>query len=175
MAQAPTQGRDGRRRRLIRLDTPRWDTLDFGNYRPRAGAPFTLAALLAAAREVGDDEAADALERTLEHRNAFEERHGARRLAGVSTWANAFYGFARHVRPGLTRDLVHGDAATSASGPVFAEAAYPAVLVAKAVTDGTSLEFVLRPRDRSGRTTLGVERLRPDDRLEVTLTPASGA
>jgi hypothetical protein len=87
------------------------------------------------------------------------------------------------------------------TGPILAQAGYPDVLVARAVTDGRGLKLVLRPGNGGRRTVLGVERLAPrhdyvvtggvddtltadddgcavltvdlDDRLEVMLRPAA--
>ena len=47
-------------------------------------------------------------------------------------------------------------------------AAYPDVLVTRAVTDGQALDLVLRPGNGGGRTTLGIERLQPQRDYEVT-------
>ena len=44
---------------------------------------------------------------------------------------------------------------------MLAEAAYPDVLVARAVSDGEALELVLRPGGAAGRTTIALERLVP--------------
>jgi hypothetical protein len=53
-------------------------------------------------------------------------------------------------------------------GPVLAQAAYPEVLVTRAVTDGRALDLVVRPGNGGGRTVLGVERLAPDHTYVVT-------
>jgi hypothetical protein len=46
-------------------------------------------------------------------------------------------------------------------GPILDGAAYPAVLVARAVSDGANLELVLHPGASGGRERLGISRLRP--------------
>jgi hypothetical protein len=46
-------------------------------------------------------------------------------------------------------------------GPLLAEADYPAVLVAKACSDGTDLDLVLYPGRSAGAQRVGIERLRP--------------
>ena len=51
---------------------------------------------------------------------------------------------------------------------MLAQAAYPEVLVARAVTDGTVLDLTLRPGNGGGRTVLGVERLVPQQGYFVT-------
>jgi len=47
-------------------------------------------------------------------------------------------------------------------------AAYPVVLVAKAVTDGSGLDLVLRPGAGPARTTLEIARLQPGRTYRVT-------
>ena len=47
------------------------------------------------------------------------------------------------------------------TGPILTQAAYPEVLVARAVTDGRALDLVLRSGNGGGRTVLEVERLAP--------------
>jgi len=67
------------------------------------------------------------------------------------------------------RDLLGGRVpAEWKTGPVLAQAAYPDVLVARAVTDGTALDLTLRPGNGGGRTVLGVERLVPRQGYFVT-------
>jgi hypothetical protein len=67
--------------------------------------------------------------------------------------------FGRH---SAFRDLVnHGVPEAWQLGPRLNEAAYPDVLVARAVTDGVGLDLVLHPGAGPVRTTLGVDRLVP--------------
>jgi hypothetical protein len=115
-----------------------------------------------AAREVGDEEYAAATQATLDEREPITEEHGARRYADASPLVN-FYGLLGRVgrRSGL-RDLVaYGLPDKWRTGPRLADAAYPDVLVARAVTDGHALDLVLRPGDGPVRTTLAVDRLVP--------------
>lgn len=70
-------------------------------------------------------------------------------------------------RAGL-RDLVrYGEPEAWATGPRLADAAYPEVLVARAVTDGQALDAVLHPGAGPGRTRVRVDRLRPGRRYAV--------
>ena len=52
-------------------------------------------------------------------------------------------------------------------GPILADADYPEVLVARAVTDGTALDLVLRPGVARGRRTLTIGRLRAGHRYRT--------
>lgn len=54
------------------------------------------------------------------------------------------------------------------SGPLLAEAPYPDVLVARAVTDGAALSMVLRPGGESGRHRVRLTRLRPGATYDVS-------
>ena len=54
------------------------------------------------------------------------------------------------------------------TGPVLEDAAYPDVLVAKAVTDGTALDLVLVPGDGAVRTTIVLGRLRTGTTYRVS-------
>ena len=46
--------------------------------------------------------------------------------------------------------------------PILSGASYPDVLVARAVTDGTALDLVLRPGTTKSRQRLQITRLRPN-------------
>ncbi|TXL57584.1 linalool dehydratase/isomerase domain-containing protein [Aeromicrobium terrae] len=135
--------------------------LDPGNYlmgRDTFGQIVTMMA----AREVGDEEYALAAERTIDEREPVAEQDGARRLADSSGLANHYANLGRFGRRDGLRDLVaHGAPSAWLTGPVLAEAAYPEVLVARAVTDGHALDLVLLPGKGAVRTTLAVERLVP--------------
>lgn len=174
-----------------------WNNTDPGNYGINTDR-FTRALIAANAREYGDHAVADAMVESLDRRVV--EQDGARRYKGLSVWGNLYLAMARFGREDSFRGLVNdGYPDAWRTGPRLAEAAYPDVLVAKAVTDGAGLELVLRPGDGPCRTTLGLERLRPHtsyavqgalastltadaegralvevdlaDRLEVTVTP----
>jgi hypothetical protein len=130
---------------------------------------FGQVAITMAAREVGDDEVADAAAALLAEREPVEQHHGARRFAGVSPMVNFYAVLGRFSRSHAMRDLFAHGAVPAAwrTGPRLAEAAYPDVLVARAVTDGDALDLVLRPGDEPIRTTLAVDRLVPGRRYAV--------
>ena len=158
--------------------------------------------VMAAAKEHGDNEMADALETSLDKRYKTVRKGGARAYTGISSWGNAGHVLARFTTEHAMRDLLAGQVpAVWKTGPVLAEAAYPDVLVSRAVTDGQALDGCCGPGNGGGRTTLGIERLIPgrdyvvtggveetasadddgralvtvdlDDRLEVLLHPAA--
>lgn len=82
-----------------------------------------------------------------------------------------WYGmFGRH---GSSYDLINrGNLPEWNRGPILEEVPYPHVLVARAVTDGESLNVVLRPGGRGGRYRVTVARLLPG--REYTLQGACG-
>jgi hypothetical protein len=145
-----------------RLHFPRStaNRLDPGNY-TLGRDTFAQVCALMAAREVGDEEYARAAEQTLADRPV-STQHGARRYADASLFANAYALLGRFGRHSGFRDLVaHGVPAAWQLGPRLAEAGYPDVLVARAVSDGLALDLVLYPGNGAVRTTLGLDRLMP--------------
>jgi hypothetical protein len=135
--------------------------LDPGNYKLGSDTYGQIVTVMAA-REVGDDEWADAAQRTLDTREEIAEANGARRYADASAFANLYANLGRLARRSALRDLVvFGPPEAWRNGPLLAEAAYPDVLVAKAVTDGHALDVVLRPGAGPVRTRIRVERLVP--------------
>src|SRR5581483_8907749 len=158
-----------------RLALPRAvsDRLDPGDY-SLGRDNFGLGSTVMAAREVGDEAYALAAQRTPDEREEIEEAHGARRYAQSSPLTNLYSVLGRFGRHNGLRDLVAHDTPIAwAEGPRLAEAAYPDVLVAKAVTDGTALDLVLLPGDGPVRTALSVDRLRPATTYRVDGTAGS--
>lgn len=144
----------------VKIDATSWEVIDPGNY--SRGTGMSRVSVMASAKEHGDDEMADALERSLDKRYATVRKDGARAYTGISSWGNAGHVLARFTTENAMRDLLAGNVPTPwKTGPVLAEAAYPDVLVTRAVTDGRALDLVLRPGNGGGRTTLGIQRLAP--------------
>ena len=136
--------------------------IDPGSYRLGTEV-YGLAATLMAAREMGDDEWADAALHSLERHAESSPATGARRYAGGSVLANLYANLGRFGRHSAVRDLLaYGPPDAWRQGPVLAEADYPDVLVARAVTDGHRLDLVLRPGNGPVRTRLGLAGLAPD-------------
>ncbi|WP_254189761.1 hypothetical protein [Nocardia noduli] len=143
--------------------------VDLGNYNVVNGDGMTKVFVASAAAELGDTDLAAALTRSLGESYRLVERDGARRFADVSTVTNAHHALTRFLRPDGLRDLMLGAVPPGwRTGPVLADAAYPDVLVARAVTDGTGLELVLRPGRGDKRVRLAVHRLLPHRSYRVT-------
>lgn len=139
-----------------------WDRIDFGNYNLARGDTFTRAMLTHTAREMGDEDVALAFQRSLEELKEVTWKGGARRFHGISVMGNGIYAMARFGRAQGMSDLVNGNIPEAwRQGPLLTEAAYPAVLVARAVSDGSGLELVLRAGEGPQRTTLALGRLQP--------------
>lgn len=152
-----------------RVTTPRSvvSRLDPGNYKLGTDT-FTLAVTTMAAREIGDEETALAAEATLAEREQVEEQYGAERVANASGLANSYLNLGRFGRRSGLRDLVaFGAPPQWRDGPVLEDAAYPDVLVAKAVSDGAALDLVLVPGAGPVRTTLTLAQLRPGASYDV--------
>ncbi len=136
--------------------------VDPGDYSFHHGDGFSQVVTALAAREMGDEETALGLSRTIEEDHPVVEREGATRHSGVSSLTNALAGLARFTRRDALRDLVAGDLPDAwRRGPRLEVAAYPDVLVARAETDGDSLFLVLRPGVSPCRSTLALSGLRP--------------
>ena len=184
----------------VKMKATTWEILDPGNYSPCTG--MSRVSVMAAAKEHGDDELAAALEMSLDKRYKVVRKYGARAYTGISSWGNAGHVMARFTTKNSMADLMAGKVPKPwKTGPILAQAGYPDVLVARAVTDGRGLNLVLRPGNGGRRTVLGVQRLAPrrdyvvtggvddtltadddgcavlsvdlDDRLEVMLRPAA--
>jgi hypothetical protein len=144
----------------VQIDATTWETLDPGNY--SRGTGMSRVSVMAAAKEHGDTEMADALERSLDKRYETVRKNGARAYTGISSWGNAGHVMARFTTENSMAHLLAGEIPEAwKTGPALGQAAYPDVLVARAVTDGRALDLVLRPGKGGGRTALGVERLAP--------------
>lgn len=137
------------------------DRVDVGNYHFGKDT-FARVMVTLAAREMGDEEVATAIQNSIDDRVETESQNGARRYRGLSVYGNLAHTLGRFTRQDAMRELIaFGVPAHWARGPRLAGAAYPDVLVAKAVTDGRALELVLRPGAGPVRTSLAFERLEP--------------
>ncbi len=129
---------------------------------------FGQVLLAMASREVGDEEVAAATMHHLEQTQPVVRSAGAARYDGLSTQGNLYELMARFGRTSGLRDLLgHGVPDAWRTGPRLADAAYPDVLVARAVTDGEALHCVLRPGRDARRVTVEVDRLRPHRRYRT--------
>ncbi|MFC8528815.1 hypothetical protein [Nocardia sp. NPDC057227] len=143
---------------------------DAGSY-AFGGQSFGQVFLAMAAREVGDEEVAASALRYVDDTETVLRSGGAARYAGLSTQGNLYSLMARFGRRSGMRDLIgFGMPDAWRQGPRIAAAAYPEVLVARAVSDGAALDAVLYPGAGPVRANLALDRLVPD-----RLYTASGA
>lgn len=152
-----------------RIDVPfsASDRLDPGNYKMGRDT-FGQIAITMAAREIGDEDYAVAAEAALREER-ITEQDGARRYADASPLVNLYGVLGRFGRRSGLRDLVaHGVPSSWRTGPRLVEVAYPDVLVARAVTDGSALDLVLRPGRGPVRTVIAIDRLVPGRLYNVT-------
>lgn len=139
--------------------------LDPGNY--RFNTAYALGALGMAAAELGDTDAHAAVR---QHVDALPRLHtgGVLSHPGCSIWTHAFLLKMRLGRANAMAELVnHGMPQVWREGPVIAEARYPDLLVARAVSDGAALEAVCYPGLRAGLTDLVIGQLRPGQRYRL--------
>ncbi len=132
-----------------------WDTrkpADFSRWPELNPLIMTLWAAL----EMGDDEIIAATTREM------DKRYGEG-MAASMTWG----------RRNTVRDMVNkGLPDAWKTGPILAEASYPEVIVARAVTDGEALDLVLHPGAEPGPQRLGLARLVPGRSYRVQQTGA---
>ena len=147
--------------------------LDPGNY--RFNTAYALGALGMAARELGDEEAVKAVRTGMEGLETNREG-GVVSHPGLSIWSHSFLLKTRVGRANGLADLTnHGPDERWTKGPVIADAQYPEILPARAVSDGDVLEAVLYPGQGSGRFDIGFAQLRPGARYRLDgLTEAEG-
>jgi Linalool dehydratase/isomerase len=132
---------------------------------PGSGAKLPIlrnACVLMLAREMGDEEMAEAIIAQTDAECAVSSVAGIRHYTEASVFANAYWAFARMNRRDGWFDLVRSGAPDEwRHGPVLADVSYPAVLVTRAVSDGRALDLTLRPGDGARRESLRIEGLRP--------------
>jgi hypothetical protein len=140
--------------------------IDTGNY--KSGHTLAYAAILLGAREFGDDALAEAAQNSLDSDCGREVVDGVRRYTGGSNLSNAYAVKGQLMRAGdFRRSFVEGPSVQSLAGPVVSEAAYPEVLVAKAISDGAGLHAVFYPGKTNGEQTIGFAQLTPNARYSV--------
>ena len=160
-----TQDAEGK----TRLTLPKmkgFDAIDPGYYRP--GLVFAYAAVLICAREFGDTELAEAVERSLEQDCGPVTENGVKRYKKGSRSANIWAAEGKLIGTGDFRNtFVKGPPKSVFTGPFLAEAAYPDVLVAKAFSHGDDLDLVFYPGAGAGEKPIRIERLKPNASYEI--------
>jgi hypothetical protein len=143
-----------------------FDRLDVGNYRP--SLVFMLATIMLAAREMGDGDIYEAARTRIDTDYNPTSRAGATHL-DASPFTAMLTVMARFGRRHAWHDLANRDRpAAWTTGPRLAQAPYPDVLVARAVTDGDDLDLELVPGADPGRFSLVVDRLVPRSTYRIT-------
>jgi hypothetical protein len=142
---------------------------DPGNYGIGHGVGYC--GHLIAAREFGDDEIADAAQRSLDEDCGLEQKDGIRRYLKASNLINAQAALGAIMRTGdFRRSTVEGPQKAGRTGPILASATYPDVLVAHAASDGANLSLVLYPGKGNGSQTITLARLNPGARYRIEET-----
>jgi hypothetical protein len=114
---------------------------------------------------MGDTEVAKAAHQLLEATFPPIVEQGTTRYPGVSINSHLLAFSGRINRANGMHDLVtRGMPDAWRRGPLLEEAAYPHVLVAKAVSDGRALDVVVYPGREAGRRELGLTQLTPGGR-----------
>lgn len=134
---------------------------DFGNYGTGFGGAY--AAIMAVAREFGDNNLALAAWRALEEDCGLTEENGVRRFTKMSNLSNISAVIGQVRRSGdFEHAVLKGAPAQALKGPVLTDLSYPDVLVARAIsTDGISLNAVLYPGSSSPSQRICFENLTP--------------
>lgn len=140
---------------------------DLGTYKNTGTGIFPF--LIAAARELGDEEYARALDEQADACLRPVTENGARHYQAMSPLTMGLTFQGRFSRKDGFFDLINrGNPPEWDSGPILDGASYPDVLVARAVTDGHKLELVLRPgKPEAGRQLLELRRLVPGRRYAL--------
>jgi hypothetical protein len=141
---------------------------DFGNYRSGFGGVY--AAIMAVAREFGDNDLALAAWRGLEEDCGLTEENGVRRFAKMSNLSNISAVVGQVRRSGdFERAVLQGAPAQALKGPMLTGVSYPEVLVAKAISeDGSGLHIVLYPGAQMAKQRICFENLTPGVRYFLT-------
>lgn len=142
------------------------DCTDFGNYQRNPG--MALGSIALAAREHGDDVTAEAALAKADQLLQPLGTKGVFAYAGISNTANINLAVARWSRRNDWLDTInYGPSPGARSGPILNDCGYPDVLVARAVSDGKSLDLVLYDGQAAGHHVIKVERLEPGRTYDV--------
>src|SRR5690606_19539422 len=141
--------------------------LDAGSY--SRGFVGAYGGIMAAAREFGDEEIAQAAQRSLDQDCSPVRSGGSLSYLDGSNLSNVNVAMARLMRTGdFRRSFVEGPSEATLAGPYLTGVSYPDVLVARAYSNGENLELVLRPGGTSVEQRVTVKGLKPARRYQVT-------
>jgi hypothetical protein len=136
--------------------------IDVGNYGFSRASSYAASA--AAAVEMGDGETAAALLGRLEDECPSRTIDGVTHRERASLWAHALELLARLGRKDGLRTMVARATTEPPAGPSLIDAPYPDVLIARATSDGTSLDLVLHPGSTATSASITIAGLRPNGR-----------
>jgi hypothetical protein len=139
--------------------------IDVGNYGFSRASSYAASA--AAAVEMGDGETAAALLGRLEDECPSRTIDGVTHRERTSLWAHALELLARLGRKDGLRTMVARATAERPAGPSLIGAPYPDVLIARATSDGTSLDLVLHPGSTATNALIAIAGLRPSHRYRT--------
>ncbi|MDB5502878.1 MAG: hypothetical protein JWR89_2780 [Tardiphaga sp.] len=136
------------------------DCTDFGNYQQNPG--MALGTIALAAREHGDDIIAEAALRKAAELLTPVTTPGVLAYQDISNTANINLAVARWARRDHWLDVINFAPRPGAiTGPILSDCAYPDVLVARAISNGTDLNLVLYDGKQPGRFPIRIARLSP--------------
>jgi hypothetical protein len=139
--------------------------IDVGNY--GFSRASSCAASAAAAVEMGDGETAAALLGRLEDECPSRTIDGVTHRERASLWAHALELLARLGRKDGLRTMVARATTQPPAGPSLIDAPYPDVLIARATSDGTSLDLVLHPGSTATNALITIAGLCPNGRYRT--------
>ena len=140
--------------------------IDAGKY--GTGHVGTYGTYLVSAREFGDDRLAAAARAGLMRDCGAELRDGVLRFTRGSNISNATAMMGLLMRTGdFRRTFTEGPSKAALAGPMLETLEYPAVLVARAWSDGTDLEATLVQGTEAGTRTIALSQLEPGRRYTV--------
>lgn len=139
--------------------------IDVGNYGFSRASSYAASA--AAAVELGDGETATALLGRLEDECASRTIDGVTHRERASLWAHALELLARLGRKDGLRAMVARATTECPVGPRLIDAPYPDVLIARATSDGSSLDLVLHPGSTAISAPITIAGLRPNHRYRT--------
>jgi hypothetical protein len=142
--------------------------LDTGNYLFHPLKAYAY--IIEEAREVGDEEAAQAAWEEVQERVDMKiDDRGWLVVEGASMAAHLGIARSLNGRKSGWLDLIQkGMPEAWTNGPQLESVPYPGVVVTRAVNDGQALDVVLRPTNGGGRFTLELSQLRPALEYRVT-------
>jgi hypothetical protein len=141
--------------------------LDAGGY--HSGFVGAFGSIMSAAREFGDEEIAQAAQRSLDQDCSPRFSDGSLGYLAGSNLTNVSVAMGRLMGTGdFRRSFVEGPSEATLAGPYLTGVDYPAVLVARAWSNGADLDLVMYPGKDPGPQTLTIERLAPGARYDVS-------